>query len=293
MLAEVQRLLDIKPGETIVDGTIGPGGHAEAMGRALGTDGMLLGLDRDVLMAARARERLAASCECEVRVVAANFSQLADHLEAAGRSSADAVLLDLGVASPQIDDPARGFSYRSAGPLDMRMNGSQGLSAADWINQVTEKELADVLYELGDECFSRRIARAIVRARSTSPIRGTAELAETIRRAVPRRPRRLHPARRSFQAIRIFVNREMEHLERFLEYLPRLLNPGGRCAIISYHSLEDRRVKNAFRDGVKSGVYEALTKKPLRPALKETRTNPRSRSARLRAVRRTMKGIAT
>ena len=291
MLMAVQRLLDVKPGETIVDGTVGLGGHAESIIGALGEDGLLLGLDRDALMAERARERLAASARCQVRVVVANYSQLADQLQAAGKSLADGILLDLGVASPQIDDPERGFSYRADGPLDMRMTGNQGQSAAEWINHVGEKELADVLYTLGDERFSRRIARAIVAARSHSPIRRTRELAEIIRHAVPRGPRRLHPARRSFQAIRIYINRELEHLDRFLADLPHMLQPGGRCVIISYHSHEDRRVKNAFRDGAGSGVYEALTRKPLRPSPEETRMNPRSRSARLRAVRRCREGI--
>jgi len=173
----------------------------------------------------------------------------------------------------------------------MRMT-PEGIPAREWINHVPEKELADVLYQYGEERHSRRIARAIVQARTRSPIRGTSELAEIIRRASPSGPRRLHPARRSFQAIRIYLNRELEHLDRFLETLPALLKDGGRCVVISYHSLEDRRVKTAFREGVRQDLYEALTRKPLRPTDEETASNPRSRSARVRGVRRTAKGVA-
>ena len=174
----------------------------------------------------------------------------------------------------------------------MRLTPDAELSAEEWINQVSQDELAQVLREYGEERFSGRIARAIVEARARKPIRRTGELAEIIARSVPRGPRRLHPARRSFQALRIRVNEEMQQLERFLAAMARLLRPGGRCAIISYHSLEDRRVKNAFRDGAREGIYELLTRKPMRPSFAEVSENPRSRSARLRAVRRNDAGVS-
>ena len=294
MLTEVMRLLEPKPGETIMDGTVGTGGHAESICRALAGAGCLVGIDRDPAMVERAKERLTASAACEVSVAAGNFSELPDRLQSLARGLADGVLLDLGMASPQIDDPDRGFSYRTDGPLDMRMTPNQGPPAEEWINHVPEKDLADALWEYGDERHARRIARAIVNARARSPIRRTAELAEIIRRAVPRGPRRLHPARRSFQAIRIRINDELRHLDRFLEVLPSVLRAGGRCVIISYHSLEDRRVKHAFRNGVKAGLYVALTRRPLQSSPEERRVNPRSRSARLRAVcRKTPEGVRT
>ena len=290
MTAEVMRLLDPKPGDVMVDATVGCGGHAEAISKAIGATGLLLGLDRDPEMAERASARLRAASGESVKVVVANFSEAHAQLKSVAGRPADGVLLDLGVASPQIDDPYRGFSYRADGPLDMRMTQGEGSSAEEWINRVSEKELADVLFQFGEERFSRRIARAIVRARRQSRIRRTVELAEIIRRAVPAGRRRLHPARRSFQAIRILINAEMQHLERFLGTLPDLLGPGGRCVIISYHSLEDRRVKHAFQAGVHDGAYEWLARKPLRPSSQEVSSNPRSRSARVRAICRTTAG---
>ncbi len=292
MVEEVMSLLDPKPGELMVDATAGHGGHAKAIGAALGTDGVLVALDRDPRMLDLARDRIAASTRCKVRFVQGNFSRLSDHLVDLALKGVDGVLLDLGLASPQLDDPARGLSYRANGPLDMRMSPGEGDSAATWVNRVPESELADVLWTYGEERYARRIARSIVRARGQQPIRRTVELADLIRRAYPRRPRRLHPARRSFQAIRIFINRELEHLERFLDILPGLLKPAGRCVVISYHSLEDRRVKEAFRRGAREGLYELLTKKPMRPSADETSDNPRSRSARLRALRRTAAAIS-
>lgn len=287
MLEESLRLLNPKPGETIVDGTLGAGGHSRAILEALGAAGRLIGVDRDPKMAQIAGQKLlGASAGAKVEILTGRFGDLPAVLAAVGVEAADGVLLDLGVASPQLDDPARGLSYRADGPLDMRLTPDAGLSAEEWINQVSQDELAQVLREYGEERFSGRIARAIVEARARKPIRRTGELAEIIARSVPRGPRRLHPARRSFQALRIRVNEEMRELERFLAAMPRLLKPGGRCAIISYHSLEDRRVKNAFRDGAREGIYELLTRKPMRPSFAEVSGNPRSRSARLRAVRR-------
>jgi 16S rRNA (cytosine1402-N4)-methyltransferase len=292
MLEESLRLLDPQPGETLVDGTLGAGGHSRAILTALGAAGRLIGVDRDPKMAQIAREKLlGVSAGAKVEILTGHFGDLPAVLAALGVEAADGVLLDLGVASPQLDDPSRGLSYRADGPLDMRLTPDAELSAEEWINHVSQDDLAQVLREYGEERFSGRIARTIVEARARKPIRRTGELAEIIARSVPRGPRRLHPARRSFQALRIRINEEMQQLERFLAALAGLLKPGGRCAIISYHSLEDRRVKNAFRDGAREGIYELLTRKPMRPSLAEVSANPRSRSARLRAVRK--RGIET
>lgn len=290
MLSEVMQLLEPGPGEIIVDATVGCAGHAKAIRQRLGGTGLLLGLDRDPGMAERARERLRSDSDASAKIVCANFSELDTVLKAEAEGRADGILADLGFASPQVDEAERGFSYRMDGPLDMRMNGEGDLTAEEWVNTAPEKEVADIIYQYGEERFSRRIARAIVWARDAGRITRTTQLAEIIRRAVRKGPRRLHPARRAFQAIRIHVNREMEHIERFLEILPDLLNPGGRCVMISYHSLEDRRVKNAFLAGAQSGLYERLTRKPLRPTPEEIKRNPRSRSAKVRAVRRTSGG---
>lgn len=286
MRAEVLHLLAPRPGDTVVDGTLGAGGHSAAILEALDGAGLLVGIDRDPAMIEVARRRLGASAGARVELVHANYSEIDTVLPSVGGGPADGILLDLGVASPQIDQSERGFSYRIDGPLDMRMGPDAEMTAEKWINAVDEGDLADVLYRYGEERLSRRIARAIVRERQRSPIRRTTELAEIIARAVPGGPRRLHPARRSFQAIRIYLNHELDHLDRFLETLPAVLRPGGRCVVISYHSLEDRRVKTAFRAGIQEGQYEAVTRKPLRPAAGEIDTNPRSRSARVRAVRR-------
>ena len=283
MLKEVMNFLSPTVGETFVDGTLGTGGHARAIARALGSTGRLLALDRDPTMLELARGCLDKAI---ARFVAGNFSELDACLPEFAPAGADGILLDLGVASPQLNDPARGLSYRTDGPLDMRMTSDEGASAEQWVRTVSGPELERVLREYGEERFARRIARRIVSARTRSRIGRTSELAEIIRRAVPPGRRRLHPARRTFQAIRIVINRELDHLDRFLEILPGLLKTGGRCAIISYHSLEDRRVKNAFREGARKGYYEALTRKPLRPAPDEVAANPRSRSAKLRAVRK-------
>lgn len=283
MLSESLALLNPQPGETIVDGTLGLGGHTRAIAKLLDKNSRLIGIDRDANMLARAAENLRG---VTVETVRGNFSEMGKHLRELGLAGVDGILLDLGVASPQIDEARRGFSYRSDGPLDMRMSDDEKQSAADWLNGEDEEEIGRVIREYGEERYWRRIARAIVSARSMARISSTGRLAEVIRRAAPGGQRRLHPARRTFQAIRIYVNREIEHLERFLQTLPGLLNPGGRCVVITYHSLEDRPVKLAFREGVRAGVYESLTRKPLRAAAAELQSNPRSRSAKVRAVQR-------
>jgi len=288
MLDEVMRLLAPRRGEVMVDGTLGCGGHARVIGRALGEEGLLIGLDRDAAMVeAAGLDRVEGM---RARTVVGNFRALDSHMAALACAGADGVLLDLGFSSAQVDDASRGFSYRVDGPLDMRMTGGEAVSAEDVINTSPEEELARILRAYGEERFSRRIARRIVEVRKRRRIRRTTDLAEIICGAVPRGRRRLHPARRSFQALRIFVNGELDDLDGFLEALPGILRPGGRCVVIAYHSLEDRRVKRAFRDGARAGTYELLTRKPVRPSAAEVRRNPRSRSARVRAVRRTSEG---
>jgi 16S rRNA (cytosine1402-N4)-methyltransferase len=282
LLAEVLELLAVRPGGLWVDGTVGLGGHAEAVLRATAPDGRMLGLDRDTETLARARERLRAH-GARVRLEPGDYREIPERL--AGER-ADGILLDLGVSSAQLDDPERGMSFQADGPLDMRLDRRGGETAADVVNHLPEKELADLIYAYGEERASRRIARAIVRARERAPIRTTGELAEIVRRAAPRSGRRgLHPATRTFQALRIHVNRELDGLGDALARIAGSLAPRGRMAVIAFHSLEDRAVKTTFRD-LSRGGYALLTRKPVRPSEAETRSNPRARSARLRAVRR-------
>ena len=282
LLAEALELLAVRPGALCVDGTVGLGGHAAAVLRATAPDGRLVGLDRDGETLAAAQARLA-EFGARVRLEHGDYREIPDRL--AGEK-ADAILLDLGVSSVQLDDPARGFSFQADGPLDMRMDRSGGTTAADLVNRMREGDLADLIYECGEEPASRRIARAIVRARESRPIETTTELADIVRRAAPRRrPRGLHPATRTFQALRIRVNRELDGLGEALVRIAGCLAPGGRMAVIAFHSLEDRAAKEAFRTLAARGV-RILTKKPVRPGEAEVRANPRARSARLRAVAR-------
>ena len=261
---------------TVVDMTLGAGGHAEAL-LAAGV-GRLVGVDRDPAALAIATERLATFGD-RFRPVWARFSEIGED-EVDG--SVDGVLYDLGVSSMQLDRAERGFSYREDGPLDMRM-GDEGPTAADLVNGLPEKELADVIFRFGQEPKSRRISAFIVRARARGRIETTDELAGVVVSAVGRRPGGPHPARRTFQALRIAVNRELEELAASLPQAVDLLAPGGRVVVIAYHSLEDRVVKQTFRGDDRLGV---LTKKPLQPADGEIRANPRARSAKLRAAER-------
>jgi 16S rRNA (cytosine1402-N4)-methyltransferase len=282
LLAETLELLAVRPGGLFVDGTVGPGGHAAAVLRASAPDGRLLGLDRDGETLERARQRLAEFGE-RARLEQADYREIPERL---GGEKADGILLDLGISSAQLDDAGRGFSFQAEGPLDMRMDRSGGATAADLVNRMRESDLADLLYEYGEEPASRRIARAIVLARERQRITTTTELADIVRRAAPRRRRPgRHPATRTFQALRIRVNRELEGLGAAFEGAARCLKPGGRLAVISFHSLEDRAAKEAFRSLAGRG-FRLLTKKPLRPGDAEVRENPRARSARLRAVAR-------
>jgi 16S rRNA (cytosine1402-N4)-methyltransferase len=277
LVDEVVRLL--RGADVVIDLTVGLGGHAAALLSA-GAD-RLIGVDRDPEAVARARERLT-PFGARFRGIPGRFADVAGIAEEAGVQRAGGVLYDLGVSSMHLDRPDRGFSYRLDGPLDMRM-GLADLTAADVVNTYSEEDLTRVLREYGEERFAGRVARAIIRARERSPLRTTRELGAVVAAAVPRRRGGPHPARRTFQAIRIEVNRELEELAVPLPPADPLLDPGGRLVAIAYHSLEDRIVKRFLREDER---LEVLTPKPLRPGKAETDRNPRARSARLRAGER-------
>ena len=282
LLAESLELLAVKPGGLYVDGTVGPGGHAAAILERSAPSGRLLGLDRDSEVLERAGERLRPFGP-RARLVHADYRAIPRLL---ADERADGVLLDLGISSVQLDTPERGFSFRSEGPLDMRMDRTGGETAADLVNRMSEPDLADLIYRFGEERSSRRIARAIAGARRQGRIRTTTELAAIVRRAAGRSRRPgLDPATRTFQALRIQVNRELEGLGPALSAIAGCLAPGGRLAVIAFHSLEDREVKQAFRELARQG-FAILTRRPVRPSAVETAGNPRSRSARLRALER-------
>jgi len=282
MLREVLEWLRVKPEGTYIDATLGAGGHSEAIARRL-TSGRLIGLDRDEQALAMARERLKIF-GAKVTAVEAPFSRIVEVARELGIPSADGVLADLGVSSMQLDQVARGFSFREAGPLDMRMSAGDELTADAIVNRWPERELADLLYREADEHDSRRIARAVVRAR---PRRDTAHLATVVAGSRKQWGRqRLHPATKTFLALRIAVNREMEELGQFLSRVPATMNPGGRCVILTYHSREDRIVKQAFREAERRGTLKILTKHVVTPGEEEQRANPRSRSAKLRCAER-------
>jgi 16S rRNA (cytosine1402-N4)-methyltransferase len=282
--AEVLESLDPQPGQIVVDGTLGGGGHTRLIAERLAAGGdrntYVLALDRDPAAIAAAERNLAG---LPVKLAQANFCDAGEVLQELGIAAVDSILLDLGLSSDQLADEKRGFSFDAAGPLDLRFDPEQGEPAWRLLDRLRERELADLIYQLGEERFSRRIARRIVEHRTQRPIRTAAELAHLVRRCVPRSADKLDPATRTFQALRIAVNRELESLELALQRLPEHLKPGGKLAIISFHSLEDRRVKEAFRSDLR---LEVLTKKPLRPTDAETHRNPRSTSAKLRVARR-------
>ena len=282
LLEEVLEWLRIKPDGSYVDATLGAGGHSAAIAARL-TTGRLISLDRDVQALELARERLK-SFGPKVRLVASPFSRIAEVVHELGIPGVDGVLADLGVSSMQLDQAARGFSFREAGPLDMRMDTGDELTADEIVNRWSEKEIADLLYRGAEEHDSRRIARAIVRAR---PIRDTAHLATVVAGARKQWGRqRLHPATKTFLALRIAVNREMEALGQFLSRTPATLNSGGRWVVVSYHSGEDRLVKHAFQEGERQGTLKVLTKHVIQPTAREISANPRSRSAKLRCAER-------
>lgn len=279
---EVLALLDPQPGQTWVDATTGAAGHALSIAERLGPTGRLIALDQDAGMLALAQTRLAGY---RVTFQQANFEELPTVLENLNLAQVDGVLADLGFASDQMDNPERGFSFQHDGPLDMRLDPSAGTTAAELVNRLSEGALADTIYEYGEERLSRRIARRIVERREVEPFTRTADLARVVQMAVPRSKdaRRIHPATRTFQALRIAVNDELGALDRLLAALPRIVKPGGRAGIISFHSLEDRRVKQAFRD---ARYWRPLTKKPVEASDAEQASNPRSRSAKFRVAER-------
>jgi len=284
MVEEVCGLLSAHGPLAFVDVTVGTGGHAAAMLRA--TSARMLGIDRDAAALSIARDRLAEFGD-RVTLQQADFSELAGVMKESGFEGADAILADLGMSSYALDDPQRGFSFRLDGPLDMRMDNRQTLRAYDLVNEESAEELARIIYTYGEERASRRIAKLIVDARRRHPIETTAELRAIVERALGARRRQgAHPATRTFQALRIAVNREMESLATVLRDGPALLSPGGRMLVISYHSLEDRPVKERFRALVNGGGYLAITRKVIKPSAAETAHNPRARSARIRCIER-------
>src|SRR5271165_6058081 len=291
LLKPAIEFLAVRRGGTYIDTTLGLGGHSWEIAKRLGAQGRLIGFDKDPAALERARERLNSppaelvSDWPHIELVHASFADVAQHVIPA---TADGLLADLGVSSMQLENAARGFSFQAEGPLDMRMNPQSGLTAEQVVNRFDERELADAIYEFGEERRSRRIARAIVRARPIHTTRQLAEVISAAARPMNQSERRIHPATRTFQALRILVNRELEDLRILLsaEAAPQVLHPGGRLVIISFHSLEDRIVKDSLRDGARVGRYRLLTKKPVTAEVEEVEGNPRSRSAKLRASER-------
>jgi 16S rRNA (cytosine1402-N4)-methyltransferase len=282
MLNQVVSLFCEASPQLLVDGTLGLGGHAEALLRAL-PNLVLVGMDGDQHALHLAKRRLLCF-EDRINLVHSPYCEMREVLKDLGYEKVDGVFLDLGLSSLQVDDAERGFSFVADGPLDMRMDRESEFSAWNVVNQYSQEDLERVIREYGEERWARRIALKIVEARQISAINTTAELADLVAKAIPRRfhPRRIHPATRTFQAIRIEVNRELECLEAFLGAIPGLLNPGGRVVVVSFHSLEDRMVKHAFRNMENQGLGRRITKRPLRPTEEEIDTNPRARSAKLR-----------
>lgn len=299
LLEAVLEGLNIKPHGVYVDGTFGRGGHAGAILENLGAEGRLLALDKDPQACEVARQRFAS--DGRFMIERGTFAHLKDCVQRQGLlHRVDGVVLDLGVSSPQLDDPARGFSFSHDGPLDMRMDPDSGVSAADWLARAPEAEIVRVLYAYGEERYAKRIARAIVAARAAAPLTRTRQLAEIVAAANPAWERDKHPATRTFQAIRIAINRELEELQQFLDEVPDVLAPGGRLAVISFHSLEDRLVKRFMRQAARGDEFPRglpVTHRELRPRLRvigkaihpsaaEVAANPRARSASLRIAER-------
>jgi 16S rRNA (cytosine1402-N4)-methyltransferase len=290
LLKEAIDFLNVRRGGTYIDATVGLGGHSFEIAKRLGAPGHLIGFDKDPKAQEIAAAKLGsagvppASDWPKITLLHRSFAEIAEGEQA---TTVDGILADLGVSSLQLSDAARGFSFQAEGPLDMRMDPHSERTAEQVVNHLDERELADVIYEFGEERRSRRIARAIVRSR---PIRTTAQLAQIVSaaaRPMNQAERRIHPATRTFQALRIFVNRELDDLKALLDAAPRLLKPGGRLVVISFHSLEDRIVKDALREGEKKYRYfRILTKKPIVASDEESDRNPRARSAKLRAAER-------
>lgn len=288
MLTEVLEWARISTASKVVDGTLGGGGHAKRFIDELGPSGLFIGLDRDPTAVRMTQQALQAEFdiandESRCKFIASSYASLPEILSPLNLK-VDVVLVDLGLSSDQLSSEDRGFSYKTSGELDLRFNPEEGISARDLLMKVKEVELANLIYEYGEERFSRRIARAIVEQRRSKPIETANQLHSLIHRVVPGRVHgRVDASTRTFQALRIAVNRELEHLEKALKVIPECLAPGGRFLAISFHSLEDRLVKNAFRD---HRLLNRLTKKPILPSQNECDTNPRSRSAKLRVAER-------
>jgi 16S rRNA (cytosine1402-N4)-methyltransferase len=287
MVEEVMDLLRCEPGRTYVDGTLGGGGHAEEILRRTSPDGTIIGIDWDQKAIDEAEKRLK-PFGMRARLFRDNFARLMEVLKSARVESADGILLDLGLSSVQLDDEERGFSFRGEGPLDMRMDQRGEYTAADLVNELSLAELERILLEYGEERWARRIATAIVFEREKKPIQTPRALSRIIYGAIPKKvqSRRIDPATRTFQALRIKVNQEMENLKEILKTGWKGLKKGGRICILSFHSLEDRMVKESFRRLEQEGMMRILTKRPLTPSKEEEKRNPRARSAKLRCAER-------
>lgn len=281
LVEEVLQWLKPVAGGTFVDGTLGAGGHTRRLAELVGSSGLVVALDRDPAATGAAEKNLRG---LPIKLVESNYADLPEILKQLDIPGVDGILVDLGLSSDQLSDEERGFSFDADGPLDLRFNPEEGKAAWQILKTVGQQHLADLIYKYGEERFSRRIARAIVERRRVEPIRTARQLAMLVRKCVPRgRRQNLDPATRTFQALRIAVNDELKWLEVALRRFPSCLNAGGRLAVISFHSLEDRLVKQAFRDDAE---LEPLTKKPIRPAEAEIAENPRARSAKLRVAQR-------
>jgi 16S rRNA (cytosine1402-N4)-methyltransferase len=287
LFQDAMDFLNVRPSGTYVDCTLGLAGHAEGILRRLGAAGWLIGFDRDPEALALAKARLDRVCEemgsaaPQVKLIGEAFSRIAEHVEL---KSVDGMLADFGVSSLQFDEARRGFSFQADGPVDMRMDTRTGPTAGQVVNEMGERELANLIYEYGEERRSRTVARAIVRGR---PITSTAQLARVVASAAPpMKFGQIHPATRTFQALRIFVNRELDEIKELFEAAPDLIKPSGRLVVISFHSLEDRIAKDSLREGARAAIWNVLTKKPVTAGEEEVERNARSRSAKLRAAER-------
>ncbi len=288
LFSEVLEYLNCQAGKVYVDGTVGSGGHSRGILERSSPTGKLVGLDWDEEALERARKNLS-PFGGRIELVKANFKDLRSVLDALSVPGVDGILLDLGVSTEQLENQERGFSFRWDAPLDMRMSQDTLITAQDLLKNLSPQEIVTLLKEYGEERWAHRIAKNIIRQRQRAPIRTTRELVAVIEKSVPPQHRRIHPATRTFQALRISVNEELNNLRIFLSQYPDLLNPGGRLGIISYHSLEDRIVKNHFRQwtqkgGRKDGGFRVLTRKPVVPSPEEVTQNPRARSAKMRVV---------
>ncbi len=295
LIDEILETLAPQPGQTIVDCTLGRAGHASIIAERLGPTGLLIGLDVDPRNLEFAQSRLK-DVACPTRLFHANFAELPDVLHTAGIPAVDGILADLGLSTNQLFDPHYGLSFGADMPLDMRIDPRIRRTAADLLAHWSEEDLANVLYNLAQEHYSRRIARKIGEARRISPINSTERLADLVRSAIPSRggaPAKIDPATRTFLALRMAVNQEMENLDALLKQAPKFLKPGGRFAVISFQSMEDRSVKQAFRSAEQTGFLALVTKKPLSPTDDEIARNPRSRSAKLRVAERKDLGLRT